>query len=344
MDNKITKKRFSDLFSYEWIFAIIVCLISIFVWELVYTVTAVQLTPGQKFHFYFDETVDGKSTPILQTLEGDTLSYDILSLSAEQLKSDFNVLSARLAIQEGDILITDNKQNYTEVQEGSNQVKKPKEIRVKKMVDEYGLYSLEQMLIDGQNYLKDNFLVDGADITAFNTFNEDNIDLEKVEKVFKSRMKNDNRFRKQSEIENGVELELKRIKLLYKNLVDFNKVLALKDEVPSLFTIYTKGEQSLEFATDDATIKRWQSVVDNEKKLGRENQIYAINIGALASSNYFNNKTKVNPSKFFTLAGSDSAENVCITAFNFTSYQPHLQFETIPFINAFIRACSTILD
>jgi hypothetical protein len=54
MDNKITKNRLSNFLAYEWIVIIIVCVVLIFVWEIVYTVGAVRLTAGQKFNFYFD--------------------------------------------------------------------------------------------------------------------------------------------------------------------------------------------------------------------------------------------------------------------------------------------------
>jgi hypothetical protein len=344
MDNKITKNRLSNFLAYEWILIIIVCVALIFVWEIVYTVGAVRLTAGQKFNFYFDERVDGKTDAVYQVISNDVFSYDVITVTGEQLSGDFNVLTARLAIQEGDILFTTNKQEYTQGEEGSNEVPTAKKVRVKEMIDDIGLYSLEQMLKDGQDYLLQEFFVSGADYTAFNSFNQSNIDKTKVEKVFRERLKNDNRFRKESQILDGIKLEEKRVESLYKNLIDFAKVLALKDTCPELFTIYTKGEQSLAFSTDSDDINRWTSVVNAEKNNGRENQIYAINLGAFTSSQYFDNKTKSNPSKFFTLTGSESAENICVTVFNFKSYQPHLQYETISFINTFIKECSTILD
>ena len=44
MDNRITKSRLSNYFSYEWILIILVSLLSLLVWELIYTVSAVRLT------------------------------------------------------------------------------------------------------------------------------------------------------------------------------------------------------------------------------------------------------------------------------------------------------------
>ena len=67
--------------------------------------------------------------------------------------------------------------------------------------------------------------------------------------------------------------------------------------------------------------------------------IYAINLGAMPTV-----EGKTNPSDLCTMRDSESAENVCIMVFDFRSYQPHLQFETISFINTIVRNCSTLLD
>ena len=55
MDNKLTKKRLSDFLAYEWILTIIIAVAAIVVWELVYTMSAVRLTVGQAFKYYYDE-------------------------------------------------------------------------------------------------------------------------------------------------------------------------------------------------------------------------------------------------------------------------------------------------
>ena len=57
MDNKLTKKRLHDLLSYEWILMIIICVVSIVFWEIVYDFSAVKLTAGQNFRYYFDYNI-----------------------------------------------------------------------------------------------------------------------------------------------------------------------------------------------------------------------------------------------------------------------------------------------
>ena len=53
---------------------------------------------------------------------------------------------------------------------------------------------------------------------------------------------------------------------------------------------------------------------------------------------------KTNPTDYFKMIGADNATDVVILAFDFWDYQYDLQFETISFINAIVRDCSTILD
>ena len=158
MDNRVTRKRLSDFLAYEWIFVIIICVLSIVVWELVYMVGEVRLTVGQNFKFYYDQTIDNKDGKLYSLIEEKSISYDILSLDYEQLSEKYNVLSSRLVLKEGDILITDCKQDYTQPEDGSQP--QPLQVRLKSAVDNLYGYSFNQMLIDAQTYLRDNFIKD----------------------------------------------------------------------------------------------------------------------------------------------------------------------------------------
>lgn len=348
MDNKITKRRLSDFLAYEWILMIVIAVVAILVWELVYTMAGVRLSVGQQFKFYFDETVYGNASAVISILDKDgeegALSYDILELNAESLSSDFNVLSTRLSIQEGDILITDCKDPTEE--ENSEEVE-DKTIRLKTMVDSYDGYSYEEMLFDAKTYLRNYMTSNYKDSeTVFDTVVDGVFDEEEIEKSFRSRMKKDNRFRKESDIEIGIGLETKRLTKLYKEVVAFGNLL--ENDTENLFYRYTKYSQSRDAQEKESDKEIWAGYTQievnriNEKIFKEEVNyktefIYAINLGALPTA-----EGKTNPSDLCVYKGTESAENVCIMVFDFRSYQPHLQFETISFINAIVRSCSTL--
>lgn len=330
MDNKLTKRRFSDFISYEWILMIFVSAIMIIVWEFAYTVGSVRLTVGQEFKYYYDQTISSATSEDFYSLitGEDTFSYDVIELGYEALMADYNVLSVRLSIQEGDVLITDSKAP----EDGATG--DARLIRAKSAVDnfEYNIYCLDTLLEDAQNYLK-QFLKDG--VTGDNPeLNYENLDGEKIKSVFLERMKKDNRFRKEEEKAAGVELEKGRIEKLVKEVGDFKKFLDTATE--EAFFKYTKYGQTLEYAEKDADKEAFQKHYQREIDEGRENARYGINAAALKGG-------ANDASTFFKMKDSDTADNVVLMAFNFKEYQPHLQFEVISFFNTVIRACSDII-
>lgn len=338
MDNRITKKRLSDFLSYEWIKLIIVCVVAVLLWEMVYTVTAVKPTVGQKFKYYFDTSVYGNNIQLDALIEDeDALSYDVLMFNSEQLSTDFNTLPTRLTAQEGDVMITDCRENV------SAKYEKGPFVRAKFVIDNYYAYCYEDLLKDAQNYLLVNFMNDGLTAeNAFSAFNEDYLNLEKISTVFRARMAKDNRFRTESQKTEGVFLEKERVTRLYKEVIDFAKLLALKETDPDLFLTYTKYDQSLIYP-GEISLDYWKKEQQKEIDAGRVNMTYALKVDAL-SKYQDENSSKANPSKYFKYYGEYDAKDICITVFDFKAEQPHLQYETIPFINAIVRSCSTILD
>ena len=231
MDNRVTRKRLSDFLAYEWIFVIIICVLSIVVWELIYSIGEVRLTVGQNFKYYYDQTIDSKDGKLYSLINDKSISYDILSLDYEQLNEKYNVLSSRLVLKEGDILITDCKQDYTQPEDGSQP--QPLQVRAKSMVDNFYGYSFNQMLSDAQNYLLDNFIKEDKKAVAFDGYDYDNLDQDKISLVFRNRMKKDNRFRTEFQIQNGIELEKGRVQKLYKEVIDFEKLLSANCRISS---------------------------------------------------------------------------------------------------------------
>lgn len=344
MDNKITRKRLSDFLAYEWIVVIIVIIASIIAWELAYTIGSVKLTVGQEFKYYYDQNVystgEGKLYSLM--LDKKALSYDILEFYGESLSSDFNVLSTRLSVQEGDIIITDSK----EAEEGQP----AQQVRAKSIVDHMSGVSFEKLLKDAKTYLRDNFLQDGLKTVSDYTANPDadldlavlyeNLDSAKIQAHFLKRMRKDNRYRTDTQKAEGIELEKVRIEKLCTEVQDFEKLILAESTHPDLFFRYTRFEQSLAFAEEQRDKERYEEYLKEQQEC-----IYGLNVSALKDYNTDKGEQKTNPTEYFTLIGSNGkADNIVIMAFDFWDYQYDLQFETISFINTIVRQCSDILD
>lgn len=326
MDNKITKKRLSDLLSYEWIFMIIIAVVAILGWELIYHVSSVQLTVGQKFKFYYDESVVSVSNSELVKglLERDTFSYDVIKLNTETLDSENNVLSSRLSIQDGDVIFTDIKGIDKTVERDGVQV--PAMVRAKVHVDSfsYVMYALDDMLEDAKTYLKDNFIKDGQEIDLVN------IDDIKLERVFRQRMDGDNRYRKEEQIKEGIKKERVRIEKLIKDVKYFEDFISDPANESALFR-YTRYEQTYNLATNEEDKEKYKTWLDSEKE-----KIYGINIGALDELGKGIDATKILQLREPESAEEKLSKNVVLMAFDFKEYQPHLQYESLSFV------CSTI--
>ena len=328
MDNKITKKRLYNLLSYEWILMCFIIAAAMIAWELIYTIGAVRLTPGQQFKYYLDQSIYmGDNVELFNLVkDDDALSYDVLKFDTEALISGSNVLATRLTIYDGDIIFTDSV--------GSNSQTK-KNIRAKEVVDLFSIYPLEDLVIDAQKYLKDNFLTDG--ITAENAELEyENLSKEKIKNVFLNRMKGDNRFRTEQEKADGIKLEEQRIEKLCAEIKDFKKFLnhAINNQ-PELLYRYTKYEQVYDNSKLDGINEEDYAIIYHEEEQRRPNAIYGINVAEL--------KGGTDPSNYVKVENASDAKDVVMMAFNFLEQQPHLQFEVISFMNTIIRTCSNII-
>lgn len=230
MDNKITKTRLSDYLAYEWILMIIVAVIAIIGWELIYTMAGVRLSVGQTFKYYYDETVLSNNDAAFYNMlnfgkENSILSYDVIEITSEALTSDYNVLSVRMSVQEGDIIITDTAKGE---EEGAQS-------RAEHILSNFPMYDLDSLYKDAKDYLS-RFLKEGqTDPLVY-----ENLDENKIKNHFIERMKNDNRFRKEEDRNSGIESEKKRIKTLCKDVSDFGYILNSSDD---LFYKHTISEE-----------------------------------------------------------------------------------------------------
>lgn len=177
--------------------------------------------------------------------------------------------------------------------------------RAEEILNSCSIYDLDSLYDDARSYLA-GFLKEKDN----DPLDYDNLDESLIEANFRERMKKDNRFRKEEQKLRGIEQEKIRIKRLCAEVADYKKFLDNADS--SLFYYHTLNEQLGE--------KRYGIMTEN------------LTDGKLLASNYFRNRT------------DGSSSGVIIMIFNFKSYQPDLQFETISFVNTVLRNFSDILS
>lgn len=331
MDNKITKKRISNLFSYDWVFVIVLCLIVVLLAEFVYAFLSVKLTPGQKFRWFYDEGIsdEGDYDVMVLLTKDQTLSYDVINAYSESNLSEANMLEARVAIQEVDIFIT----HCREKEDGL--------VPIKTVVDNQNnnMYTFEKLLCDAENYLigflKDDFSSLGDSEKKVKIQDQENLSVEKIYSHFDSRMAKDNRFRTATEKAKGRVEEEKRIFDLVKEVNDFRYLLEVGDQ-SQLFYRYTRYSQLAEYSTKNKDL--YETIVQMEVDAGRGDAIYGLRVENLKGIG------KDDPSKYFKISGEDTSKDVIISVFDFLEYQQDLQFECISFINTIVRACSDVYD
>lgn len=308
MDALVTKKRLSDLLAYDWLKMIIIAICGIVLFEIIFTVSAVRLAPGQTFNYYYDINIVEEKD--VYNLVKDSFSYDVIGgVKSEKLSKDYDVLQYRASTNDPDAIITDT------VVDDSGQV------RAKSLIDNYVFYSFEALYSDAFNY-----------VSRF--YDGDTLNTEKVKEHFLSRQKGDNRFRSQAEKDKGILDEIKRIENLKVDVDDFGRFLSGADE--SLFFRYTKFAQTYEFLEDEKAKANYQKAIENAEKNGRANAIYGLNVSELKGGS-------VDPSEMFRVAGNSTADNVIIMIFNHAIVDDKenvLQFETITFLMKIIRTCS----
>ena len=309
MDNKITKQRFSAFMHYEWIkiVALIVCVC--FLWRLLFIQLGSQerlLTNGQQFYFYYSpEIISDCSTNMNNLIEDkDVLSYDIQYHSVFSLNTTYGAeqLQGWLVIGNGDMIVTSDVPDEPDgdVYTRSN---------FRSMVDDYNIYDLDKLMADAKNYAS-LFKINQA-----KGFITSNINYDVVKAKFLERSKKDNRFKKDVQKAEGVKLENERIKKLFKEINDFDKLLKM-----DIFVNY-KSE-----AKGDESAKKYG--IDLSKLVGAT--------GKTDITNYASLYTGEN--------SAPTAKHTVLAVFDFLHDQPELQFEAISVINALVKETTPFLD
>ncbi len=218
MDNRITKKRLSDMIAYEWIIIAAVILAAIFILEMAFSVFSVKPTTGQQFRLFYDINVsDANSDALLSFLDyKKTFSYDVLDVASEKADASGTVLSSRDVLLMGDVIVTDR------IKDGENPT------RAENLTVAFKMYSFDKLFSDSEEYLK-TLLLDGAEEISVNL-----LDGEKIKQGFISRNGKDNRFRTQEQKDEGISLENERIAKLVENTKALKTLLDYDDYQTSI--------------------------------------------------------------------------------------------------------------
>ncbi len=321
MDNKITRHRLSNLLQYEWIIIAIVTAIIIVAVNMLYVVTAVRLSAGQHFHYFFDENVNNAYEDSFYNLltkepPENTFSFDVLEVSGEKLTKNYNLLNTRLTAKEGDAIITDT----VPVDYGGYPYR-----RANLLIDNYRItpvYSFEDLLKDANEYL-DRFYVGDA------------LDENSVKVNFEKRTKGDNRFLSEKDKKAGLEKEILRIQKIKSSAALLEKLLDLDDTLSDsekLFYRYTRYEQSYNIAAEKEK-EEYREIYEKEKAEVGERR-YGLITSRLTGG-------ELNSGKFFRLTGGGTSD-VVIMFFDLLNYQPDLQFEELSFLDTIIGRFSDL--
>lgn len=320
MDNKITKKRLSNFFAYEWIKIAVVVLLAVLFFELIFTMTAPHLSFGQQFKLIYDEGVSGRlDNNLIEVIisEGDKngFSYEIQKIEAEVMQSgENNALSLRYKTYDADIVITEKNKRSDNT------------LRVNSIIDNLNVWSFEKAILDAEAYLnkfvKDQLKdQDGASLVY------ENLDQAKIENAFTAKMAKDKRFRKKDVFQAGLKAEKERLKMICSDVADIKYLL---ETHPELFYKYTKYTQATEIAknTDNyqSTLERLQA----QKEMSYGILPEKLMGGKHKASEYFKS--------------NETTENVVVVSFDFIGPFEEYQFENLRFFVSVIDNFSNFLQ
>ena len=377
MDNKITKKRLKDYLSYEWGIIAILLVVIILVWDFVFGLCSTPLTVGQEYGIFLDKNV-ARGGGDLGFFVSRTLSYEIMSFKVEEENDKEQILQIKSEVGDSDIIFTDifksEEENSTDksirlhtiidnyaIIDFQTLLRNACDYLGKHFVrtDVYYPYiKQEEIIAKNKEDISMSSLKEKVEILTASKIEEEkivytNIDNERIKTFFLSRMKNDNRYRTQKEKDAGIILEIERINILIKAVGEFYTLLEKGKDI-ELFCNYTKYLQRNELG--DVTIEEIKNngyqgnnelmkMCYQETELGRENVPYALNLGKLTyDKNGEQASSKKNIHQYLQLAGTLKADNVVLSVFDFTQYQPDTQYESIVVINNIVKNFSDILN
>ena len=310
MDAKITKKRLSQMLSYDWMKIVLVAAAVILVWTLVFTTTATRIIPSQSFGIfnYCGTTVTTRFSDY-PTSTKDIFSYEVIEKSSQDVTTGgeeyaLQIMEARLTTDEADVLFA------ADIEGGYLQYTVDGETKNTTYLEDF-LYRFYRYAyrLDGENgflaqmktYLDGYY---GGDYHNAEALNE-----EKIEADFRARIKKnkDKRYKKEAQIAAAVPQEIERIQSYLAAYKQFFAYVANGD-IQFVFT-----EQQL---SDTVTLRGVYGInicPDETKLSGLKESVYYVD---------FDGKT--------------TAQNMMATFLNLEKLDKNYQYENLIYLNALI--------
>ena len=256
MDAKITKTRLSRMLSYDWLKIIGVAAAVIFVWVLVFTMSATRITPEQQFTaMNYVGNITWGSTNKFSTLynkafNDGVFSYEVIELTTNDLTvaEDYaaTLLESRVTTDEGDIMfvadIPDTDSAYQD-SEGKTQYKRS---YLETFLARYRYYVFSLDMEDENSYFRQmEKYLDQYYGAKDGWKNPENIDKEKIEEDFRARVKKDKRYKTEKSLVQGVKDDIERIEKYRDGLEKFYQYVA-EGYITFTKTSYEEGETAFE--------------------------------------------------------------------------------------------------
>ena len=326
MDNRFTKKRVANMLSYDWIKMIFLVVAIVFLWVLAFTIGSPRASKGQTFGiFYFyggDYRYSTDPTTLGENMQKEgVFSYDVLDFNVREIGETYaEILLTSNSVQEGDVMIT------VDHPESIEKLKSPFRI----LIDNYGevFYDYNDLIADAKKYCLENGFVYSSNGVYY-------LNEQRITDYFTQRMKKDPRFRNEESqrYQDGVKGEIERIKRVWNNAIMLEDCLNTHPEIKYSYVRYTQ------------TVAADPNAIDAETLANQKERVYGINLGRLTGTE------KVITSDFYynlydeegAVTGS-TAEGIVLCVYDYYGYQPHLQFETLSFVNAMISKYSNFLN
>ena len=261
MDAKITKLRLNRMLSYDWLKIVGTAAALILVWVLIFTMTATSITSAQQFgvcNYTGNATLSSSfSKSYVNAYDNKVFSGEVFETKTTDLTSSGisagEILQARMATEECDVMFVSQQASpstaYTQevIDPVTGEKKEETYYRntyLETFLAGYRFY-LHDLSLDGENsFFKqmENYLnkyyVNGYE-------DEDSLDEKKVEEDFLARIQRtkDKRYKKQAEINKGLQEAIDRIQKYRKALVSFYDYLD-RGVVTLTKTTYTAANEN----------------------------------------------------------------------------------------------------
>ncbi|MBQ7373790.1 MAG: hypothetical protein IJW64_04420 [Clostridia bacterium] len=336
MDIKVNGNRLKNMLSYDWVKIVVAIVAGIVVWVLLFTMLATRSTVGEEFVFMVYENVktvnSAKNGSLLSDMKKDgTLSFDVLELNVSYLNSAGQysasyMLSLRASVQEGDVLLISDGR-AVEVEEGKEDEEDPSS-EISSVINGGYLYNFETFLTDARTYCVSNgFIVENQDGTY--SVDEDEIETYFLNVRLKSAGNYRKTFRTELQKQEGVKLEIKRIIAIYENYLFVKRAIdQAKAEDNDILWYGDLKQYDEDGKVIEGEVKTYPFGID----------LYKLNKPFIDSQT--DKKADISEVWYTYANGKTTSEGLVMGVFDFQSYQPDLQYESLAFIKRVIETYS----